>query len=163
VTPTTALIGRETELALVAERLAERRLVTLVGPGGIGKTTLARAVVDTAVGAYPDGLRVIDLTLVDEVAGVRESIAGQFGYSSFAALLDSPSDLPVLVLIDNCEHVIDAVSETVAQLLDACQMPTVLATSRLPLEIPGEAVVPLGPLPLPPVGDLDGPAVQLFL
>jgi predicted ATPase len=163
VTPRTALVGRDTELRLVIDRLAERRLVTLVGPGGIGKTSLARVAAELAGPEYPDGHHVIDLTVVEEAAGVPESLAAQFGYSSFGALLDSPADHPVLVVIDNCEHVVDAVAEAIAALLDVCQMPTVLATSRLALGVAGEAVVPLGPLELPTGDGLDGAAIQLFL
>jgi hypothetical protein len=86
-------------------------------------------------------------------------------FGSFRALLDSPTDESALVVVDNCEHVLDAASEAIAALLDACHSPTVVATSRSPLGVAGESVVVLGPLGLP--GD-DGderrsPAVQLFL
>ncbi|HET9611827.1 MAG TPA: hypothetical protein VFP06_19595 [Acidimicrobiales bacterium] len=157
------LIGREAELALVAERLRHRRLVTLIGPGGIGKTALARAAAATCGGEFGEGARTVDLTRVDSPEGVAESLAGQLGYRSFAALLDAPSDLSVLVVVDNCEHVVEAVSEAVDRLLGACRMPTVLATSRAALELPGEVVVPVGPLELPPAGTFDAPAVRLFV
>ncbi|HEX6421675.1 MAG TPA: hypothetical protein VFZ77_24445 [Acidimicrobiales bacterium] len=157
------LVGREAELTLVAERLCDRRLVTLVGPGGIGKTALARAVAARCAGDFGEGARTVDLTRVASPAGVAESLAGQMGYSSFAALMNAPGDHSVLVVIDNCEHVVEAVSDAVDRLLVACQMPTVLATSRSALEVPGEAVVPVGPLELPPAGTVDGPAVRLFL
>lgn len=157
------LIGREAELALVAERLRDRRLVTLIGPGGIGKTALARAVAATCAGEFGEGARTVDLTRVDSPEGVAESLAGQLGYTSFTALLDAPSDLSVLVVVDNCEHVVEAVSEAIDRLLGACRMPTVLATSRAALELPGEVVVPVGPLELPPSGTFDAPAVRLFV
>lgn len=156
-------IGREAELALVGERLRDRRLVTLVGPGGIGKTTVARAAAEAGAGDYGEGSVTVDLTRVASAEGVRESLATQLGYRSFNALIDAPGDRSVLVLLDNCEHVVDAAAEAVVALLDACQMPTVLATSRIALEVPGETVVPLGPLGLPPAGSVASPAVELFL
>ena len=158
-----ALIGRVGELSVVAERLRDRRLVTLIGPGGIGKTTLARAALDACAGDFGEGSRLVDLTRVDSAPGVRESIATQLGYTSFTALIDAPGDRSVLILVDNCEHVIEAVADAIERLLDACQMPTVLATSRTALEVPGEVAVPVGPLELPPAGRVDGPAVRLFL
>lgn len=157
------LVGRRAELSLVTERLRDRRLVTLVGPGGIGKTSLARAAADACAPEFGEGAPVVDLTRVDSADGVRESLAAQLGYSSFTSLLDSPGDHSVLVVVDNCEHVVDAVADAVGQLLAACQMPTVLATSRSALELVGEVVVPIGPLELPPVGSVDGAAVRLFL
>jgi predicted ATPase len=157
------LIGRDAELSLVTDRLRDRRLVTLVGPGGIGKTVLAREAVRRSQGDFGEGSRVVDMTRVDSADAVRESLANQLGYTSFQALLDAPGDHSVLVLVDNCEHVAQAVADGIAALLDACQMPTVLATSRSALELPGETVVPVGPLTLPPVGVLEAPAVDLFV
>lgn len=156
-------MGRESELALVCERVLERRLVTLVGPGGIGKTTLAREVAARSHQSFGDGALTVDLTLVDSSAGVRESLADQLGYSSFRAMLDAPGDRPVLIVVDNCEHVVEEVADAVDELLVACEMPTVLATSRSALELPDESVVLVGPLAVPVPGQLDAPAVALFL
>jgi predicted ATPase len=156
------LVGRRSELLLITARLADRRVVTLIGPGGIGKTALARAAVDAGADRFAEGARWVDLTRVDSADGVRESLAAQLGFSSFRALLDAPADQATLLAVDNCEHVVDAVAEAIAELLDACEMPTVLATSRSPLELPGEVVVPVGPLEPPPAGTAGGPAVDLF-
>ena len=157
------LIGREAEVAHVAERLRDRRLVTLVGPGGIGKTTLARAVVARCQADFGEGARFVDITRAETTAAVRESLAAQLGYASFRALLDAPGDHSVLLLVDNCEHVVEAAADAVEQLLGSCEMPTVLATSRTALELPGECLVPIGPLALPPAGTVDAPAVRLFV
>lgn len=145
------------------DRIRDRRLITLIGPGGIGKTALARAVVDACATDFGEGARVVDLTRVDTAEAVRESIAAQLGYSSFTAMLEAPGDRSVLILADNCEHVVDAAADAVEQLLAECQMPTVLATSRIALEVPGEVVVPVAPLTLPPKGTVDAAAVDLFV
>jgi predicted ATPase len=157
------LIGREAELSLLAERLGDRRLVTLVGPGGIGKTALARAALMASQDRFEEGGRFVDVTRVDSAEAVGESLAAQLGYTSYRALIDSPSDHSVLVVVDNCEHVVDAVAEAIDELLAACLMPTVLVTSRIALELPGEMVVPIGPLSLPPSGGVDADAVRLFV
>ena len=157
------LIGRAYELTVIRGRIEERRLVTLTGPGGIGKTTLARAVAAAVARDHPEGAHFVDLTRAGTSEAVQESLAGQLGYPSFTALIDSPGDHPALVVVDNCEHVVDAAADAIQQLLESCEMPTVLATSRIALDIPGEAVVPLGPLGLPPAETLDAPAVRLFV
>lgn len=161
-----ALIGRERELEELDHRLGTHRIVTVVGPGGVGKTTLADAAVARAAPRFPEGARRIDLTRVDSPDAVAGALASQLGYESWEALLWSPGDRPLLLLVDNCEHLLDAAASAIAALLGACQMPTVLATSRSPLELPGEAVVALAPLSVPPVAHPDPrsfPAVALFL
>jgi predicted ATPase len=159
------LIGRDSELDLVITRLEQRRLVTVMGPGGIGKTALARAAVTRAADSFPLGAMTIDLTRVDSADAVGDTIAAQLGFPSFEALVLSPGDQPVLLLVDNCDHVTDAAASAVSELLDACAAPTVLATSRSPLDVPGEAVVVLGPLQLPAAGFADPSvaALRLFL
>jgi predicted ATPase len=159
------LIGRDREMSLVSERLAKRRLVTLIGPAGIGKTTLAMAAADVAGPGYELGVHVVDLTRVDSSDGVAGAIANQLGFSAFEDLLITPAEQPALVVIDNCEHVTAAAADAIAALLDACKAPTVLATSRSPLDLPDESLVVLGPLALPPANtaDTDNDAVRLFL
>ena len=96
---------------------------------------------------------------------VAESIAGQLGFASFEALLSSPSEQPALLVVDNCEHVTAAAADAIDRLLAACQSPTVLATSRSPLDLPGESLVVLGPLGVPAPGsiDIDSDSVRLFV
>jgi non-specific serine/threonine protein kinase len=159
------LVGRDAELAEIAARLRTSRLITIVGPGGVGKTALSRAAATRAGADFSMGVREVDLTRVDQPAAVAGAVAAQVGFDSFDALLSSPSDRPALLLVDNCEHLLDAVAQALVMLLGACQQATVIATSRSPLELPGESIVALAPLPLPargadPVGN---PAVELFL
>jgi predicted ATPase len=160
------MVGRETELADLVDRLGSHRLVTVVGPGGVGKTTLARAGSRHVEDRYPLGVRLVDLARIDAPDAVLGSLAAQLGFASSEALLSSPVDQPALVIADNCEHVIDAVADAIGTLLECCAMPTVLATSRSPLGLPGETVLSLAPLAVPSVDDpaaADAPVVQLFL
>ena len=159
------VIGRERESGLLLARLETSRLVTVIGPGGVGKTALARHVAAAAASRFEVGVRTVDLTRVESAGAVGGAMAGQLGFVSFEALLDSPTEQSALVVVDNCEHLLDAAAAAIGELLEACQAPTVLATSRSPLEMPGESVVVLGPLAVP-ADDLDvasAPAVQLFL
>jgi predicted ATPase len=160
------LLGRDHELDEVDRRLQARRLVTLIGPGGVGKTALAEEAVSRAAARFELGSRRVDLTRVDDADAVAGALAAQLGYESFQALLDAPGDRKVLLLVDNCEHLLEAAAHTIGRVLEVCEQPTVLATSRSPLELPGESVVALAPLEVPAVGAPDPlawPAVELFL
>ncbi|MGI9595262.1 MAG: hypothetical protein ACR2QK_03825, partial [Acidimicrobiales bacterium] len=161
---TVELIGREGELTEIESRLRTRRLVTLTGPGGIGKTSLAMEAVTALESNYELGAFVADLTRIDEPDGVSEAIAGQLGFSDFASLLNSPGDQPALVVFDNCEHVLDAAADAATRLLASCEMPRILATSRSPLDLPGESVLTLNPLAIPQVGTATGAdSLRLFI
>lgn len=159
------LFGRDAELAEIEARTRTSRLVTIVGPGGVGKTALSRAAAMRVAANFTMGVREVDLTRVDQPAAVAAAMAAQLGFDSFDALLSSPNDRPVLLLVDNCEHLLDASATALVQVLGACQQPYVIATSRSPLELPGESIVSLAPLRLPAAGEdpLDCPAVQLFV
>ncbi|MDN5932405.1 MAG: hypothetical protein L0I24_15295, partial [Pseudonocardia sp.] len=153
------LLGRDGEVAAVGELLAQHRLVTVTGVGGVGKTALARAV---AAGAPSSVMcELAEVSRPDEVA---DAVAATLGFPSLAvALLGTGRDGRLLVL-DNCEHVRDAAADTAERLLGGWADLTVLATSREPLDLPDERVVPLSPLALPSGDDVTGsPAVDLLL
>lgn len=162
---TATLIGRDRELDELASRTRQSRLVTVIGPGGVGKTALARAVATRLGDGFPLGVRHVDLTRVSDADGVRGAFATQLGFDSFDAVLTSPSDRPVLLVVDNCEHLIDTTADALVQVLGACRQPTVIATSRSPLELPGESVLSLPPLDVPAAGaaPLESASVRLFL
>ncbi|MFI6737602.1 BTAD domain-containing putative transcriptional regulator [Nonomuraea sp. NPDC050451] len=161
--PLTSFIGRDDDLARIGTLLTAGRLVTVVGPGGAGKTRLAVEAARRHRHDYRDGAWMIDLASVTEPAKVGAAVLagiGLRGGAMFEARMRvEGSDLDVLVdqlggresllLVDNCEHLIDAVAHLVAALLSRCAGLRVLATSREPLAVDGEALVPLGPLALP--------------
>nr|WP_042188741.1 BTAD domain-containing putative transcriptional regulator [Kibdelosporangium sp. MJ126-NF4]CEL18426.1 Signal transduction response regulator / Tetratricopeptide repeat-containing protein [Kibdelosporangium sp. MJ126-NF4]CTQ97909.1 Signal transduction response regulator / Tetratricopeptide repeat-containing protein [Kibdelosporangium sp. MJ126-NF4] len=148
----THLIGREHAVGAVRALLGAHRLVTLTGPGGVGKTSLALAAAGNA-GDFPDGVWLVDLaaSTVDDVTEavarvlhMREESGGDLPAHLAAALRDQR----MLLVLDNCEHVVAAVADLVAFLLRAAPELRVLATSREPLVVPGERVhivLPLAP------------------
>ncbi len=159
------VFGRATELADVHARVvAGCRLVTVVGPGGVGKTTLATAAMGALEALFPGRGHVVDLSRIDRPDAVAGALAAQLGFSSFEGLVESSTETPALVLVDNCEHVLDAAGEAIGRLLERCDSPAVLATSRSPLNLAGELVVVLAPLDVPEPGTADGTtsAVQMF-
>ncbi|RFA25216.1 hypothetical protein B7R25_14250, partial [Subtercola boreus] len=149
----TTLVGRELELRTIADQLAGNRLVTIIGTGGAGKTRLA---LETA--ARQGSALLVELAPVgpDEVTGAvltatgRELRTGETsGESSRTRLLEALAGREVLLVLDNCEHVIDKAAELTQQLLSALPRLRILATSREPLGVPGEAFVGLGSLAHP--------------
>ena len=139
----------------VAVQLRERRFVTIVGPGGIGKTTVALAVAETAGGGYRDGARFVDLSLVTDPRLVPGALASALG---LAITLPEPAARPrrrlagkdMLVVLDNCEHVIEAAAGLAEAIVQGAAGVHLLATSREPLRAAGERILRLGPLDLPP-------------
>jgi non-specific serine/threonine protein kinase len=168
----TNFVGRDGEARKLDGLLGEYRLVTLTGPGGVGKTRLACEVARQAAARFADGVWLVELAAVQDPAQVPAAVAAVFGVpqtpgsSLPEALAGVLSRRQLLLVLDNCEHVLGAAAELCGFLLPAADDLTVLATSREPLGIAGETRYRLGPLPLPGSGTAgrrpDSPAVQLF-
>jgi predicted ATPase/DNA-binding SARP family transcriptional activator len=139
-------IGRRDELDRIADRLGTTRLLTVTGPGGMGKTRLAAELARELASDHPDGTEVVELAALPAGDSVRDRLAARFGVPTMPALLDHVRDRRMLIVFDNCEHVIDSCAAVVAELLAGCGGLRVLATSREPLGVPGEVVWPLGGL-----------------
>ncbi len=157
----TPLFGREDELVQLSEALASHRLVTLVGPGGAGKTRLAVDAARRAVDAYAYGVFLIELAPVREAVAVAEAIAAALELpdnelSPAARVQQFCADKDLLLVLDNCEHVIDAAARIAEDLLTAGARVHVLATSREALRVSGEAV-----WSVPPLDERD--ATELFI
>jgi predicted ATPase/class 3 adenylate cyclase/DNA-binding CsgD family transcriptional regulator len=140
----TSFIGRQKELAEVRRLLADNRLVTLTGVGGTGKTRLAAQVAMELACDFPDGAWYVDLApisvpeLVPTTVARSLGLTDQPGYTTIDVLLRFLSDRELLVVLDNCEHLIDASASLIAELLGGCPGLTLLATSREPIGVSGE-------------------------
>src|ERR1700733_2915468 len=163
---TTSFVGRRRDLAEIRKKLATARLVSLVGPGGVGKTRLAlRAAADLARG-FGDGAWLIELAEVRDAALVPEAVLAaldlrdQAGVEPLQILRSFWQEKELLLVFDNCEHVLDAAAQLVADALRAGPNVRVTATSREPLQVAGEHVVPVTPLQLPR-GDGTEPLAQV--
>ena len=167
-----SFIGRAGALREVAGLLGECRLVTVTGPGGMGKTRLAGEVARQVAGRFADGAWLAKLAAVRDPAQVAAVVAAalgigeQPGVPAAGALARVLAGQQLLLVLDNCEHVIEAAAQLCAGLLAACDDVRVLATSREPLAVAGETRYRLAPLTLPSPGDpVDGgrsEAVALF-
>ncbi|WP_232817259.1 BTAD domain-containing putative transcriptional regulator [Streptomyces noursei] len=164
--PLTSFVGRDDDLARIGTLLTAGRLVTVVGPGGAGKTRLAVEAARHHRTEYRDGAWMIDLASVTEPTKVGTALLAAIGLRGSAlfeasaklrgdargeldVLADQLGGRECLLVVDNCEHLIDAVAHLVSALLARCAGLRVLATSREPLAIDGESLVLLGPLALP--------------
>jgi predicted ATPase/class 3 adenylate cyclase/DNA-binding CsgD family transcriptional regulator len=157
----TTFVGRVDELLSVRKLLYENRLVTLSGPGGVGKTRLAVELAAEAFDAYPGGAWFVDLSPVADPAAVGGDIAASLhlrGIESRTPLelvASHFADDRVLLVVDNCEHVVGAVAALLDALLRACPRLDVVVTSREPLNVAGEAVYSVPPLGLPQGDQVD--------
>lgn len=169
----TTFVGRDREIREVAAALAHARLVTLCGVGGVGKSRLALECATRLTAAYPDGVWQCELARVSRDEALAHVLAGALGVHQRSertiegSLVDFLRPKRALLLLDNCEHLLQALAPLLATLLRACPRLDLLATSRERLAVDGEHVLPIDPLPLPVPGAdlLAGPlpaAVQLF-
>ena len=151
----TALIGRASAVAHLVELLSANRMVTLTGPGGIGKTALALETAHSVLAAFAGAVRFVDLAPVSNSALVSSTVASALDIRSDGAELSQASlalaigTRPALVVLDNCEHVIDAAARMAETILRACPRVHVLATSWEVLRIEGEVVFRVSPLSVP--------------
>ncbi|CAN5277689.1 hypothetical protein BH20VER2_BH20VER2_16150 [soil metagenome] len=151
----TSFIGRERELAEVKRLLGSTRLLTLTGPGGTGKTRLSLQVAADLVEQFPDGVWFVEFAMITDPALVVESVAAaldlrQEADRALVATLSSfARDKQLLLVLDNCEHVVEATARLAEALLRSCPKVSILASSREPLGIAGEIGWPLQPLSLP--------------
>ncbi|MGG5819459.1 ATP-binding protein [Falsiroseomonas sp. HW251] len=171
----TALVGCDDIVAKLADQLARNRLLTIVGAGGIGKTSVALAVAERFVGVEPDGVWLIDLARITEPGQLLGAVAGPVNVEvrSGMTMRDLVAALRarrMLLVVDNCAHLIDAAAELVAAVLRGAPQIRILATSREALRCEGERLCRLGPLDAPPATASLGaaealrfPAVQLFV
>lgn len=164
--PVTSFVGRDEDLAAVTGLLGQARLVTLHGPGGVGKTRLALEVAARTGGSYRNGICFCDLAAVSEPHAVLRALATAAGLSERAfqrlddQLVEQLATRHLLLVLDNCEHVAQAAAILAERLLKETRNVTLLATSRERLEVDGEHVWQVRPLP---VSGLGAPAVRLFL
>ncbi|MGP3934835.1 LuxR C-terminal-related transcriptional regulator [Nonomuraea sp. KM88] len=163
-------VGRERDVGDLRRLMGETRVVTLCGVGGIGKTRLAVRVAAGLLPSYPGGVWLAELAGVGRPELVERELAGVLGVRDEAGrpLLDTVAarlrGQPCLLLLDNCEHLVERCAEVVAALIAACPPLNVMATSREPLRIASELVWRVPPLELPPVtGRPDAESVRLFL
>ncbi|MHA5051560.1 AfsR/SARP family transcriptional regulator [Streptomyces sp. SD15] len=165
----TSFVGRAADIDTIRSDLASARLVTLLGPGGAGKTRLSQEAAEAVAYAARDGVWLAELAPVDDpeavpeavltAVGARETVLRGAGAEEMRAvdrhddplsrLAEHCARRRMLLILDNCEHVVDAAAHLVEELLERCPELTVLATSREPLGVPGELLRPVEPLPQP--------------
>lgn len=165
--PLTSFIGREHEVREIQHAFSATRVITLTGIGGSGKTRLALEAAEPMLDRFQDGIWLVELGSIADPALVPEAIASVFGISAEpdqsiqATLVDRIHERRMLVLLDNCEHVIEAGAEVATTLLMRCPHLRILATSREALLIAGETTLRVPPLTIPPSRPVSSPDALL--
>jgi predicted ATPase/DNA-binding SARP family transcriptional activator len=174
----TSFVGKDADVAVVRELIADHRLITLIGPGGSGKTRLATETARTLLGKLPDGAWLVELASMGAdgdvvqstltALGLRDALLGGAPNAEpMERLIAAIRDREALLILDNCEHVIESAAAFAHRVLGECRRLRILATSREPLGITGEALWPVEPLALPDrdasPGEIESaPAVRLL-
>jgi predicted ATPase/DNA-binding SARP family transcriptional activator/tetratricopeptide (TPR) repeat protein len=178
----TSFVGREDEVARIGKSLEVNRLVTIVGPGGAGKTRLASEAAARIIDGAPDGVWLVELAPVTDPADLPQTVLGSLGLRELhvldrrtelsardatGRLLEALADKRAVLVFDNCEHLVEASARLADHLLAQCPQLRILATSREPLGIVGEALLVVPPLGQPAAdasaaSALEYPAVRLF-
>ena len=154
--PTTSFVGRAEELRRLGRIIAGGRLVTLHGPAGAGKTRLSLEVAARVAERFPDGIHFADLAGLHEPELVPRAVATAVhvrerpGQEALSALTGGLGRHRALVILDNCEHLLGACRMVAGALLETCPAVAVVATSREPLGLPPETVVPVRSMRIPP-------------
>ena len=167
--PLTSLVGRTDEAAAVGELLEAHRLVTLLGAGGCGKTRLALRVATDGLARFVDGVWFVDLAPLHPATDVTGQVAQTLGVNGGRGeLMAAMVEREMLLVFDNCEHVIESAADFLASLVATCPQVRVIATSRAPLNVAGEVRFHVPPLSVPaPNADVDevgaSESVQLFV
>jgi len=171
------LVGRDGDLHQLALEVSEHRLVTLIGPGGVGKTSLGYELCRAVDGKFPDGIWPVELVQVTQPDALPTTVAtaldvqAQLGRSITDTIVEVFRNRQALLFFDNCEHVIDAVSAIIGLLLQRAPEVTIVTTSREALAVAGEHIWPVQPLDVAAADDavldvdrvLESPAVRLFV
>lgn len=161
------LVGRDAAVVMLAEHLTERRFVTLRGPGGIGKTTVAITLAHESAARFRDGVQFIDLSTLRDPHLVAIAVASALGLlipvgDPTRRLIEALRDRELLLVLDNCEHVVDAVARLAEAIHMQAPAVSILATSRESLEAMSEFVVELAPLEIPPEDFPDGSDINRY-
>ena len=153
-----SLVGRGPQLATVLDGLRAARVVTLTGPGGCGKTRLALRAAALAVDGFGDGARLVELASLTDPALVPTGVAEALGVPErdaadpVAGIVRALADQEMLIVLDNCEHVLASAARVAVTLAERCPRVRIISTSRERLDVPGEFVFPVPPLGLPEGG-----------
>ena len=164
----TGFVGRADQLAGLHEMLSSSRMVTLTGTGGVGKTRIALRALPELRERYPDGIFLVELSALKDPELLARTVCAVLGLpeqstrTSLDVLTEHVAGRAALIVLDTCEHLVDACAMLTGLLLRDCPLVSVLATSRQPLDVPGEHILVVPPLPVEPEGADGTGAVALF-